>query len=43
LQRHPEIQQIINDFVSAALVEMPTDVFEFARQHFAAPDAATKP
>ena len=36
LQKHPEIQQILNDFVSAALVEKPDDVFYFARKHFAA-------
>lgn len=36
LQKHPEIQQILNDFVSAALVEKPDDVFHFARKHFAA-------
>jgi hypothetical protein len=40
LQKHPEIQQILNDFVSAALVEMPDDVFHFARKHFAAPETA---
>jgi hypothetical protein len=40
LQKHPEIQQILNDFVSAALVEMPDDVFHFARKHFAAPEPA---
>ena len=40
LQGHTEIQQILNDFVSAALVEMPDDVFHFARKHFAAPEPA---
>ena len=40
LQKHPEIQQILNDFVSAALVETPDDVFHFARKHFAAPETA---
>ena len=35
LQKHPEIQKILNDFVSAALVEQPADVFHFAREHFA--------
>jgi len=34
LQKHPEIQRILNDFVSAALVEQPADVFDFARNHF---------
>ena len=42
LQKHPEIQQIPNDFVSAALVEMPADVFQFARSHFAGPEADKK-
>lgn len=35
LQKHPEIQRILNDFVSATLVEQPADVFDFARNHFA--------
>ena len=42
LQKHPEIQRILNDFVSAALVEMPVDVFDFARTHFGGPEAASE-
>ena len=36
LENHPEIQRILGDFVSAALVEQPLDVFEFARRQFGA-------
>ena len=34
LNDHPEVKQMLSDFISAALVEQPLDVFEFARQHF---------
>lgn len=34
LDDHPEIRQLLNDFISTALVEQPVDVFEFAREHF---------
>ena len=34
LERHPEIQKILSDLVSATLIEQPADVFEFARKHF---------
>ena len=37
LARHPEIQQLLGDFISAALAEQPADLFAFARQHFAPP------
>jgi len=31
---HPEVKAILADFISAALVSQPVDVFEFARDHF---------
>ena len=34
LEDHPEVKEILADFISAALVEQPTDVFEFAQNHF---------
>ena len=36
LEAHPEINGMLNDFVSACLAEQPVDVFEFAQTHFAA-------
>jgi guanylate kinase len=32
---HPEIKGILNDFMSAVLLEKPDNVFEFANEHFA--------
>jgi hypothetical protein len=34
LEDHPEVKGLLGDFISAALVEQPLDVFEFAREHF---------
>lgn len=34
LSDHPEVRAILADFVSNCLVEQPTDVFEYAAQHF---------
>ena len=42
LEAHPEINGMLNDFVSACLAEQPVDVFEFAQTHFAAEKAEKK-
>jgi len=42
VERHPEINRILSDFVCAALVEQPTDLFEFARHHFSGVDSKGK-
>jgi hypothetical protein len=34
LRAHPEVPQLLNDFVSSCLVQQPNDVFEFAREYF---------
>ena len=34
LDDHPEVTQLLNDYISAALAEQPDDVFDFARQYF---------
>ncbi|KOO22337.1 hypothetical protein Ctob_000732 [Chrysochromulina tobinii] len=34
LDDHPEVKQLLNDYISAALVEQPEDVFHFARDFF---------
>lgn len=36
---HPEVELLLQDFISAALVEQPVDVFAFARDFFATADA----
>ena len=45
LERHPEIQNVLSDFISSALAEQPVDVFDYARTHFtkAAPGGAAEP
>ncbi len=35
VQNHPEIKAMLNDFMSAVLLDKPDDVFEFAKDHFA--------
>jgi len=35
LKEHPEVPQMLNDFVSSCLVQQPADVFQFAREYFA--------
>ena len=35
LRKHPELQHVLNDFVSALLLQKPEDAYEFAAQHFA--------
>lgn len=34
LRQHPEVNQLLNDFVSSCLVQQPVDVFGFARDYF---------
>jgi len=41
LQVHPEVELLMQDFISAALVEQPVDVFDFARGFFASGPSAT--
>ena len=36
IEAHPELRTLLNDFVSAALLEKPPDAFAFAADHFAA-------
>eukprot|EP00499_Haloplacidia_sp_CaronLabIsolate_P004463 CAMPEP_0196782772 /NCGR_PEP_ID=MMETSP1104-20130614/12041_1 /TAXON_ID=33652 /ORGANISM="Cafeteria sp., Strain Caron Lab Isolate" /LENGTH=76 /DNA_ID=CAMNT_0042153015 /DNA_START=30 /DNA_END=260 /DNA_ORIENTATION=+ len=42
LERHPELRHVLNDFVTAVLMEKPDDVYTFAQRHFLAlkPDTA---
>lgn len=34
IEKHPELQQLLNDFVSEVLLEKPTDPISFAREYF---------
>ena len=34
MSKHPEIREILNDFMSSVLLEKPTEVFEYARDYF---------
>ncbi len=34
LQKHPEIRDLLNDFVSNCLLEKPEDIYEHAQQYF---------
>eukprot|EP00949_MAST-11_sp_MAST-11-sp1_P003604 g3604.t1 len=34
LREHPEVTRMLGDFMSAALLEKPVDIFEFAERHF---------
>eukprot|EP01017_Pseudomicrothorax_dubius_P020262 TRINITY_DN2215_c0_g1_i6.p1 TRINITY_DN2215_c0_g1~~TRINITY_DN2215_c0_g1_i6.p1 ORF type:complete len:265 (-),score=77.18 TRINITY_DN2215_c0_g1_i6:147-941(-) len=34
LEQHPEIRQILNDFLSSVLLEKPADVHSYARKYF---------
>lgn len=35
LKSHPELRQILNDFLSSCLLEQPDDVYEYAQKFFA--------
>jgi guanylate kinase len=34
IQGHPEIREVLNDFMSAVLLHKPNDVFVFAKEYF---------
>mmetsp|Transcript_21029 Transcript_21029/g.46791 ORF Transcript_21029/g.46791 Transcript_21029/m.46791 type:complete len:95 (-) Transcript_21029:124-408(-) len=36
LEKHPELRQVLNDFMSSVLLHRPDQVFEFAREYFSA-------
>lgn len=38
LNEHPEIATLLDGFIRAVVEKKPSDVFEFARHHFAAGD-----
>merc|ERR1712151_1103478 len=49
LEQHPELRQVLNDFMSSVLLHRPDHVFDFAKEYFlafkqsdAAPDAASE-
>jgi guanylate kinase len=35
IKSHPEIRDILNDFISTLLLEKPDDIFSYAKNHFA--------
>lgn len=35
MKSHPELRQILNDFLSSCLLEQPEDVYEYAQKFFA--------
>merc|ERR1719188_2077287 len=36
LDQHPELRQVMNDFMSSVLLHRPDHVFDFAREYFSA-------
>eukprot|EP00441_Pelagodinium_beii_P042254 CAMPEP_0197647488 /NCGR_PEP_ID=MMETSP1338-20131121/25532_1 /TAXON_ID=43686 ORGANISM="Pelagodinium beii, Strain RCC1491" /NCGR_SAMPLE_ID=MMETSP1338 /ASSEMBLY_ACC=CAM_ASM_000754 /LENGTH=76 /DNA_ID=CAMNT_0043221299 /DNA_START=61 /DNA_END=291 /DNA_ORIENTATION=+ len=36
LEQHPELRQVLNDFMSSVLLHRPEQVFEFTREYFTA-------
>ncbi|KAL4476786.1 hypothetical protein ABPG72_010623 [Tetrahymena utriculariae] len=34
IQKHPELREILNDFLSTVMLEKPQDVYEYAQQYF---------
>ncbi len=34
ISKHPEIQDLLNDFVSNCLLEKPKDIYEHAQKYF---------
>lgn len=34
LENHPEIKDILNDFISSILLHTPNDIFLYAREYF---------
>ncbi|CAE8614139.1 unnamed protein product, partial [Polarella glacialis] len=36
LEQHPELRQVLNDFMSSVLLHRPEQAFDFARDYFGA-------
>mmetsp|Transcript_66076 Transcript_66076/g.123248 ORF Transcript_66076/g.123248 Transcript_66076/m.123248 type:complete len:94 (+) Transcript_66076:89-370(+) len=36
LDQHPELRQVLNDFMSSVLLHRPEHVFDFAKEYFSA-------
>ena len=34
LEKHPEVNQLLNDFVSSLLLKKPENIFDFAKDYF---------
>lgn len=34
IKTHPELKDILNDFISSLLLDKPVDIYEYARQYF---------
>ncbi|KAF4661084.1 hypothetical protein FOL47_006843 [Perkinsus chesapeaki] len=34
LKSHPELRQMLNDFIASALLQQPDDIFDFAKDYF---------
>lgn len=34
LENHPEVKEILNDFISSVLLHTPKDIFVFAQEYF---------
>ena len=34
IKKHPELREILNDFLSSLMLEKPKDVYEYAREFF---------
>mmetsp|Transcript_113337 Transcript_113337/g.315524 ORF Transcript_113337/g.315524 Transcript_113337/m.315524 type:complete len:93 (-) Transcript_113337:207-485(-) len=48
LEQHPELRQLLNDFMSSVLLHRPEHVFDFAQEYFSAfkqkePEGQEKP
>ena len=43
IDKHPEIKTVVNGFMTAALLEKPENIFEFARTHFSGLQAEYAP
>eukprot|EP00434_Breviolum_minutum_P001161 symbB.v1.2.001017.t1/scaffold52.1/size380577/7 len=36
LEKHPELRQLLNDFMSSVLLHRPKEAFDFAKEYFMA-------
>ena len=43
ISKHQDVKSVLNDFMCACLLEKPTNIFEFARQHFSGLQAEFRP